>query len=191
VSPLALTVAPLSEATWPAFAALVEAHGGIFGGCWCLGFHAERNAVGSYEGRRDMKLDKVRRGEAHAALVVEGETCLGWAQYGSAAELPTIKNRKEYDRTGGGVPDWRVTCFFVDRGQRREGIAAVALDGALGQIAAAGGGVVEGYPEAIEGQKTAAAFLFGGTVSLFERAGFAADRKIGLHRWVMRRVVAA
>jgi|GEM_PF-6067240 len=32
-------VKPLNEATWPAFAALVEANNGIFGGCWCIGFH--------------------------------------------------------------------------------------------------------------------------------------------------------
>ena len=187
----ALSVAPLTEATWPAFAALTEAHGGIFGGCWCLGFHAERNRVGGYEARREAKLAKVRAGEAHAALVMAGETCLGWAQYGSVAELPMIKNRKEYEATGAARPDWRVTCFFVDRGHRREGVAGVALKGALAQIAEAGGGVVEGYPEAIEGQKTAAAFLFGGTVGLFARAGFVADRKIGLHRWVMRKEVKA
>ena len=64
----ALTVAPLTEATWPAFAALVEAHRGILGGCWCLGFHAERNAKGSCEGRREMKLEKVRRGAAGASF---------------------------------------------------------------------------------------------------------------------------
>lgn len=187
----ALSVAPLTEATWPAFAALTEAHGGIFGGCWCLGFHAERNTVGGYEARREAKRARVRAGEAHAALVMAGETCLGWAQYGSVAELPMIKNRAAYEATGGGRPDWRVTCFFVDKGHRREGIAAVALEGALRQIAEAGGGVVEGYPEAIEGQKTAAAFLFGGTVGLFQRAGFVPDRKIGLHRWVMRKEVRA
>ena len=29
----------LDESTWPAFARLVEANGGIFGGCWCMGLH--------------------------------------------------------------------------------------------------------------------------------------------------------
>ena len=33
-------VSPLDESTWPAFAALVEANNGMFGGCWCVGFHA-------------------------------------------------------------------------------------------------------------------------------------------------------
>ncbi len=92
----------LTPATWGPFAALVEAHGGVFGGCWCLGFHAERNKVGGYASRREAKRAKVRAGEAHAALVMAGETCLGWAQYGRQRKLPTIKNRKEYEATGAG-----------------------------------------------------------------------------------------
>jgi hypothetical protein len=39
------SVRPLDESTWPAFAALVERNNGIFGGCWCMGFHPE--GVGS------------------------------------------------------------------------------------------------------------------------------------------------
>jgi len=65
----------------------------------------------------------------------------------------------------------------------------VALAGAVAQIARLGGGVVEGYPEALEGQKTAAGFLWGGTLGLFERAGFQKIRKIGMHRWVVRQTV--
>lgn len=42
---------PISEvgftlSTWDAFAVLVEANGGIFGGCWCMGFHPEKTIAG-------------------------------------------------------------------------------------------------------------------------------------------------
>jgi hypothetical protein len=33
------TIKALDPSTWDAFAALVEANGGIFGGCWRMGFH--------------------------------------------------------------------------------------------------------------------------------------------------------
>jgi hypothetical protein len=188
----ALTVAPLSAATWPAFAALVEAHGGVFGGCWCLVFHVGTKG-GTFAERRARKEGMVRDGMTHAALVMEGGACIGWAQYGSPAELPEIRSRKAYAAGAGEErsPDWRITCFFIDKGHRRAGIAAVALEGALSGIAEAGGGWVEAYPEALEGQKTAAGFLWGGTLGMFERAGFEKVRKIGLHRWVVRRFVAA
>jgi hypothetical protein len=42
--------------------------------------------------------------------------------------------------------DFRLTCFFVDRDYRREGVSAVAQRGALDLIAEAGGGIVEGFP---------------------------------------------
>ena len=34
------SVKPLSPSTWPDFAALVEKHHGVWGGCWCMAFHA-------------------------------------------------------------------------------------------------------------------------------------------------------
>lgn len=186
----ALAVRPLDMQTWPDYAALIEAHTGVFGGCWCLVFHPDTKG-GSFAERRAKKEALVRSGNAHAALVYEGDSCIGWAQFGTPAELPNIRCRKAYDAGAGDdpEPDWRVTCFFVDRARRKAGVAAVALAGAVAQIARLGGGVVEGYPEALEGQKTAAGFLWGGTLGLFERAGFQKIRKIGMHRWVVRQTV--
>ena len=34
-----LRIEPLGPETWDAFAALIERHHGIFGGCWCTWFH--------------------------------------------------------------------------------------------------------------------------------------------------------
>ena len=31
----------LTPETWSDFAALVEANNGVWGGCWCIGFHPE------------------------------------------------------------------------------------------------------------------------------------------------------
>ncbi len=36
-------------------------------------------------------------------------------------------------------PDWRITCFFVDRDHRKEGVSKAALQGALRIIASKGG----------------------------------------------------
>ena len=33
----------LTPDTWDDFAALVEANNGVWGGCWCIGFHPEGN----------------------------------------------------------------------------------------------------------------------------------------------------
>jgi len=183
----------LGPATWDAYAALIERHNGVWGGCWCLVFH-EGQKKDSLDDRRARKKALVAAGQSHAALVFDGERAVGWAQYGPRAELLHIKNRRAYDAGAAAADeapaDWRITCFFVDRDYRRQGVGAQALAGALELIGAAGGGRVEGFPEAIEGQKTSAGFLWNGTLGMFERAGFAPVRRIGKHRVVVRRQVA-
>ena len=139
------TVRALDESTWPAFAELVEANGGIFGGCWCMGMHASREP-GDARDNRERKLERVRAGAAHAALVFHGDQCLGWAQFGSPDEVPRIKNRAAYEKSLTSLPRWRIGCCYVGKGHRRKGVSAAALAGALDLIGRLGGGI-EGYPE--------------------------------------------
>ncbi len=131
----------LDASTWDAFARLAEKHKGMgFGGCWCTWFHSR---VGRPEGEkgRPWKERLVREGNAHAALVFDGDAAVAWAQYGTPDELPNIHHRKEYEATRTDEPpDYRITCIFVDRDYRRTGVAGVALRGALELIAKAGGG---------------------------------------------------
>ena len=136
---------------------------------------------------RQRKLERVRAGTTHAALVFDGDDCLGWCQFGAPDELPRIKSRAAYEKGQSTPPDWRIACNFVGKGHRRRGVATAALAGALDLIAGLGGGTVEGYPEAAD--SVPAGFLFNGALSTYERLGFTRDRKIGKHRWVVTRVV--
>ena len=183
-------VTRLDETTWPDFARLVERHNGVWGGCWCMAFHAE--GVGRTKTaaqNRSEKERRVREGQAHAALVYDGPACAGWCQFGPTDELPRIKHRRAYLDGLDALPDWRITCFFVDRKYRHRGVTAAALEGALREIARLGGGTVEGYPEDTAGRKVSEAFLNNGTVSMFERQRFARTRRLGEHHWVVARVV--
>jgi GNAT superfamily N-acetyltransferase len=181
----------LDATTWPDFAALVERNNGVWGGCWCMGFHPE--GVGrskTVAQNRAEKECRVREGRAHAALVYDGPDCVGWCQFGSPDELPRIKHRRAYLDGLDGLPDWRITCFFVDRGQRKRGVAATALAGALEEIARLGGGTVESFPEDADGRSVSSSFLHNGTLAMFESQGFERTRRIGKHRWVVTKLVA-
>ncbi|MGA9596528.1 MAG: GNAT family N-acetyltransferase [Acidimicrobiia bacterium] len=182
-------VKPLGPDTWDAFAALVERHNGVWGGCWCTFFHA--TSPDTPEGNRSIKQGLVSAGEAHAALVFDGDRAVAWCQYGPADELPNVQHNKQYLAELDIVPDYRITCFFVDRDYRRHGMARVALDGALQLIAQAGGGVVESYPQDTDGKKTSASFLYNATRSMFEQAGFTYTRSKGKNHSVMRKTVRA
>ena len=87
------------------------------------------------------------------------------------------------------TPDYRITCIFVDKRYRKHGYAKVALAGALDQIAAQGGGVVEGYPHEIGEKKMSNSFVYNGTRTMYEQAGFEFVRSKGLKNTVMRRTI--
>jgi GNAT superfamily N-acetyltransferase len=66
---------------------------------------------------------------------------------------------------------WSVTCFFVVKKLRRKGITVELLRAAVEHVRKQGGKIVEGYP--VETQKDMPApFIYTGTASAFEQAGF-------------------
>lgn len=154
-----------------------------------MGFHPEGVGKDTTAAlNRQRKLDRVRAGTTHAALVFDGEECVGWCQFGPTEDLPRIKSRAAYEATASEPPpDWRIACCYAAKGHRRQGVATTALAGALDLIAGLGGGVVEGYPE--PAGAVPAGFLFNGALSTYEQLGFTRDRMIGKHRWVVTRLV--
>lgn len=181
-------VRPLDASSWGAWAELVQRNNGIFGGCWCLGFHPESRQRGL--DRRALKQERVCTDRAHAAVAFDEEgQAQGWCQYGSPEELTRIKHRLEYEKQPPPTPDWRITCFYVDTKHRGQGYARAALEGALEQIAQRGGGLVEGIPEVTAGREAPGRFLYTGTVELFESLGFSRVRQVGKHAWIVNKVV--
>lgn len=180
----------LDECTWPAFARLVEANGGIFGGCWCIAFHLDpAGPKGQCKPYRETKERLVCEGRVQAALVFNGEDALGWWQFGRTAELPNVKNRKNYEAGLDQLPDWRMPCFFVGKGHRKRGVAKHALRAALDEIAQLGGGTVEAYPFDVEAVRTSSSFLHAGTLRMFLTEGFEQVRQIGKSQWVVRKTI--
>ena len=155
------TIRPLDASTWDAFAELVKRNNGIFGGCWCIGYHPECGQKGI--SHRAVKEDRVRTDRAHAALVLDQDgAAQGWCQYGSPEELPGIKHKREYLKDAPASPDWRITCFYVDKRHR-------------GQVTT--------------GRKAHGHFLFSATVELFEQCGFTRVRQVGKHAWIVSRAM--
>jgi GNAT superfamily N-acetyltransferase len=167
-----LQVKELGTETWSDFERMVEKHNGVWGGCWCTFFHFthELQQKWAYK-HHEYKEKLVRANQTHAALVYDGLDVVGWCQFGPLAELPG--RMLGYSKMDVALPDWRTTCFFVDRDHRREGVAKAALVGALRFIAARGGGTVDGYPIAVpRGKKYSSSFIWGGTESMYLNQGF-------------------
>jgi hypothetical protein len=184
------SVRELGSETWPDFVRVVEKHNGIWGGCWCIAYHLKRSQEKEWSGKhRELKEKLVREHRTHNALVYSGADVVGWCQFGSPAELPA--RMAGFNRLGEAQPDWRITCFFVDRDHRKEGVSKAALEGALRMIATKGGGTVDGYPIDTGGKPYSSSFLWGGTESMFTGFGFHKLGALGSSKWVMRKKVRA
>ena len=189
------TIKALDPSTWDDFEALVERTGGLFSGCWCVHFHhGVPDGRGEDETNRDFKKRMVEAGIAHAALVYDGPDAVAWAEFGRPDELPNIHHRKQYDAETVNPPDYRITCINVARTHRKKGLGRLALRGAVGLIAQAGGGVVEGYPHDMAtrdpAKKMSDSFLYNLTRKSYEEAGFTYVRPKGQQNCVMVRTVA-
>ncbi|GAB3715489.1 GNAT family N-acetyltransferase [Mariniluteicoccus flavus] len=181
------TTGTLGPDTWDAFAELVERNNGVYGGCWCIGFHPE---CGQRVSHHDVKRQRVMDDAAHASLVFDAAgLAQGWCQWGDPEELSGIKHRRAYDKEPPTEPDWRVTCIFVDKHHRGQGIARLALEAALEQITGRGGGLVEAISEVTTGREAQGRFLFTATAELLEDLGFSRLRQVGKHAWIMSRRV--
>ena len=123
------TTRPLGPDTWDDFAALVEANNGVWGGCWCMGFHPEGLTGRGAAANREAKQAHVTRRSVHQTLVYSGDECVGWCQYGTPAELPNIKNPKAYAAQLDALPSWRIGCIFTGSKHRGHGVARAAQEG--------------------------------------------------------------
>jgi GNAT superfamily N-acetyltransferase len=159
---------------------------GFGGGCWCVYFHPKPpdHERGSAANKR-FKEKLVQDGRTLAALVFREGQCVAWCQFGSPNELPNIYHKKEV-LAKTTLPDWRITCLFVDKDHRKKGLSAVALRGALELIKQLGGGVVESYPQDTQGENLSSSFLYNGTRQLFEKNGFKYAGSKGKNHCIMR-----
>jgi GNAT superfamily N-acetyltransferase len=175
-----LTVGPLTPALWPALEDLFGP-GGASNGCWCMYWR-----LGAAYKRRPRARNKAalrelaRRGPPPGLLALDGDLAVGWCQLTPRGDLPWLERAPHVRPPGDGESVWALSCFYIRRGYRRQGVAAVLIDAALRAAKEAGASALEAYPvdTAAPG---ATSNTFTGTASTFARAGFEtlADRPSG------------
>lgn len=84
---------------------------------------------------------------------------------------------------------WRITCFFVDKEFRNQGVSKFALKAALESIRNQGGGIVEAYPVVSKKMAAVAEWRWFGTPAMFEREGFKQVGPLGTSWVLMRKTV--
>ena len=184
---LALTVHPLTPYGWPDLESLFGPRGAT-GGCWCMYWRLPRSQFDYLkgDGNRDAFREIVAGAERPPGLLAyRGAVPVGWCAIAPRDEYTTLERSRVLMRVD-DAPVWSITCFFVARASRRQGVTSVLIDAAIAFAAEHGARIVEAYPIDPRKPEVPPVFAWTGLASAFERAGFSEVARRSETRPIMR-----
>jgi GNAT superfamily N-acetyltransferase len=169
-----IDVQPLTADRFTDLAALFN-EGGDPKWCWCTYFRFRgrdwSNSTAA-DNRAELKA-LTKRALAPGLVAYRDERAVGWV---------SLAPREDYERLAASkvlaplddVPVWSIVCFVVSRRSRGQGVAAALLDAAVEYARSHGATTLEAYPaEVPTGERIPSANAYRGTLTMFDRAGFA------------------
>jgi GNAT superfamily N-acetyltransferase len=163
-----LTIRPLTPDLWPALEDLFGKNGAC-NGCWCM-----YGRIGSAYRKRSGKENKlafrevVEHGPPPGLLAFDGKVAVGWCQLTPRDAVPALDRVWRLKRVD-EVPVWSLSCFYVRKGYRRQGITSALIEAALKAAKRAEAPALEAYPFDADVSPSASG---SGYASTFARAGF-------------------
>jgi len=174
----ALHIAVVDRTTWPDFEQLFTSKGAP-SYCWCMAWRKadHEKKVTDRVSLKTAIAERVEAGVPIGLLGYLGSIPVAWC---SVAPRSTHSRLTSDNSNDAGT--WSITCFFVAKAQRGQGLGRLMLEAAVRHAMESGANVVEGYPVDPESPS----YRFMGFVSTFEAAGFAECGREGKRRHVMR-----
>jgi GNAT superfamily N-acetyltransferase len=181
-----LAFKPLTSGRWHDFETLFGDNGAC-GGCWCMTWRQSNKDFQKNKGTGNKRAIKklVESGKPPGIIAYSGREPVGWI---------SVAPREQFIRLQGSrvlapvddEPVWSVTCFFVRKDFRRQGLTVALLNAAADFARKKGANMVEGYPYDLE-QNMPPPFVWTGLAASFEKAGFKQAVRRSKTRPIMRR----
>jgi GNAT superfamily N-acetyltransferase len=140
-----LKIQPLTIKLWPALEDLFGPLGAC-NGCWCMYWR-----IGAAYRKRPRIKNKadfrqvVKKSPPPGLLAFDGDLAVGWCQITPRAALPHMDHVWQLKRID-DVPVWSISCLYVRKAYRREGVARVLIEAAMKAAKRAGAPAIEAYP---------------------------------------------
>ena len=166
-----LSFKPLKRNLWTDLEELFGPRGAC-AGCWCMFWKLRGKAFEEVRGYETRQMHKsiVDSGVSTGLLAYLHGEVVGWVAVEPRSAYPKLAHSRVLKPVD-DEPVWSVTCFFVAKNFRKQGITVELLKAAVEHVHAQGGRIVEGYP--VETAETMPApFIYTGTASAFQQAGF-------------------
>ena len=184
-----MKVVELTAETWPLAEALFSSSKTVEW-CFCTWF-MQANAEMKVNDNREVL--RARLGSPIGLLAVDdsGEA-VGWVAVAPRASYSRLGRSKVTAPVSDDISGvWSVTCFYVRRSARGQGVTSLLLDAAVAHASAAGAKSIEGYPIDTEGRKLQAGELYHGRLAMFLDAGFELVERRGTRRALVSRVLGS
>lgn len=183
-----LKILPATPSRWTAIETLFGDRGAC-GGCWCMFWRVPRKRYEADKGDRNKRAFRrlVQSGNQPGIIAYVRNEPIGWCAVASREQYIGLE-RSRILKPIDEEPVWSVSCLFVRKDYRRQGIASKLLGGAVKFARSKGAKIVEGYPVDTS-TNMADAFLWHGTASAFLAAGFKEVLRRSESRPIMRYVI--
>ncbi|MBI3872473.1 MAG: GNAT family N-acetyltransferase [candidate division Zixibacteria bacterium] len=176
---------PLTAERWSDLEELFGIRGAC-GGCWCMTWRLARSQFVRQSGDGNKRAFKriVAKGEPTGILAYSGDRPVGWCAL-APRQVYTRLARSRVLKPVDAEPVWSITCFFIEKSHRRQGLSARLLEAAVRFAKTQGAKIVEGYPYD-QVAKLPDPFVWTGLASAFRKAGFVEVARRSSTRPIMR-----
>lgn len=186
---MAFQTRPLSLSTWSDLEELFAMPGGsIVRGCWCMYYRkAGRVAVGNRAGtdNKEELCALVEAGRVPGLIGYLDEAPVGWISLGPREDYHKLQ-RSPVMKPVDDAEVWSIVCTFVAKAHRGRGLQHKLLAAAIDFARDNGVRQLEAYP-VDKPERSHDDFMFFGSRSLYEQAGFNEVVRRSQTRVVMRR----
>jgi GNAT superfamily N-acetyltransferase len=168
-----LTFHPLTPDRWDDLELLFGPERGAYSGCWCMFWRvkrAEYDGLGK-EGRKKAFRKLVKAGAPIGLLAYEQGRPVGWCAIAPREATPAL-DRSIVCRPVDERPVWSITCFYIERNARRQGVMAGLIEAAIAYAKRSGAEIVEAYPWDVGAGEMEDARAYMGTRPPFAKLGF-------------------
>ena len=179
---------PLTEQNWDDLVTLFGSRGAC-GGCWCMAWRLApaKFRANKGDGNKRALHKLVKSGNPLGMLAFDGTRPVGWCAVAPREHYPRLASSKILTPVD-DQPAWSITCLFIAKEYRRQGISAELITAATKYAKQQGARIIEGYPNDI----TVAlpdAFVWTGLLPAYVKAGFKEVARRSEHRPIVRKVL--
>ncbi len=177
---------PLDKSRWKDFESLFGERGAC-GGCWCMAWRLRSSDFEKQKGASNKSLIKkiIYANEEPGILAYYDGKAIGWCAAAPREMYIRLERSKVLMRID-DKPVWSVSCFFIQKEYRRQGLTTELIKAAIEFCKSKGAKIIEAYPVVPYSEDIPASFAWTGIPSSFEKAGFKEAARRSRTRPVMR-----